>query len=224
MEKVFARVWFSSPLPVEVARTSQSPFPLSAILYKQHFMTDILYKYRTTDNFKNFVDILLNNRLYAAKYDTLNDPMEGHYLYNDGILDRTVLELIYSQKQQLKLCSLSKSPDVFLLWSHYANGHRGVVFGVRIDETKYPVNEIEYLSDLTIVDRFDNMTTRNILSKKLNFWNYEEEVRVFTENGNYIEVVVEKLIIGKQMSDQEYGFIRKLVEKINPQIEISRQL
>jgi len=28
MEKVFARVWFSSPLSVAVARTSQSPFPL----------------------------------------------------------------------------------------------------------------------------------------------------------------------------------------------------
>ncbi len=28
MEKVFASVRFSSPLPVAVARTSQSPFPL----------------------------------------------------------------------------------------------------------------------------------------------------------------------------------------------------
>ena len=32
MEKVFARVRFSSPLSVAVARTSQSPFPLYAIL------------------------------------------------------------------------------------------------------------------------------------------------------------------------------------------------
>ena len=32
MEKVFARDWFSSPLSVAVARTSQSPFPLADIL------------------------------------------------------------------------------------------------------------------------------------------------------------------------------------------------
>ena len=32
MEKVFASVRLSSPLPVAVARTSQSPFPLYAIL------------------------------------------------------------------------------------------------------------------------------------------------------------------------------------------------
>lgn len=187
-------------------------------------MTDIIYKYRTTDNFKNFVDIILNNRLYAAKYDTLNDPMEGHYLYSEGVLDRTILDLIYSQKQQLKLCALSKSPDNFLLWSHYADGHRGVAFGVRIDDVKYPVKEIEYLSDLAVIERYDEMTTKNILSKKLNFWSYEEEVRAFCETGNFIEVNIESLIIGKQMSDQEYGFIRKLIEKVNPKIVITRQI
>lgn len=186
-------------------------------------MTEILYKYRTTENFKNFVDIILNNRLYAAKYDTLNDPMEGHYLYQDGVLDKSILELIYSQKQQYKLCALSKSSDNFLLWSHYANGHRGVAFGVRIDESKYTVKEIEYLANLTLIDNFDAMTTKNILSKKLDFWSYEEEVRVFTDSGNYIDIVVEELIIGKQMSDQEYGFIRKLVDKINPQINVKRK-
>ena len=31
MEKVFARVRFSSPLSVAVARTSQSPFPLEEV-------------------------------------------------------------------------------------------------------------------------------------------------------------------------------------------------
>ena len=34
MEKVFASVPFSSPLPVAVARTSQSPFPLYEILFQ----------------------------------------------------------------------------------------------------------------------------------------------------------------------------------------------
>jgi hypothetical protein len=34
MEKVFARDWFSSPLSVAVARTSQSPFPLSVMAFE----------------------------------------------------------------------------------------------------------------------------------------------------------------------------------------------
>ena len=50
-------------------------------LKKQTAMTEISYKYRSVDNFRNFVDIILNNRLYAASYQDLNDPMEGHYYY-----------------------------------------------------------------------------------------------------------------------------------------------
>ena len=37
MEKVFARYWFTSPLPVAVARTSQSPFPLCDTLFEQSY-------------------------------------------------------------------------------------------------------------------------------------------------------------------------------------------
>jgi len=174
-------------------------------------MTEIIYKYRTTENFKYFVDIILNNRLYAAKYNTMNDPMEGQYLYKDGALDKTVLDLIYSQKEHYKLCSLSKKSNNFLMWSHYANGHRGVAIGVRIDNTKYTVKEIDYVPDLTLIENFDDMTAINILSKKLSFWSYEEEIRAFTESGNYIDVKVE-----------EFGFIKKLVGKINPTIKIIR--
>ncbi len=47
-------------------------------------MNELLYKYRSLDNFKNFVDIILKNRLYAARYKDLNDPMEGQYYYRHG--------------------------------------------------------------------------------------------------------------------------------------------
>ena len=49
---VFARVSFSSPLPVAVARTSQSPFPLYAMLKSQFFNQKFV-------NIVNFVDFSL---------------------------------------------------------------------------------------------------------------------------------------------------------------------
>ena len=48
-------------------------------------MTNVLYKYRSLEDFKKLVDILINKRLYASHYKDLNDPMEGQYYYNDGI-------------------------------------------------------------------------------------------------------------------------------------------
>ena len=41
------------------------------------------FKYKSLDNLKHFLDIIANNRLYAAKYNELNDPMEGSYLTNE---------------------------------------------------------------------------------------------------------------------------------------------
>jgi len=44
----------------------------------------MLYKYGSLNNFKYFVDIILNNRPYASPYFDLNDPMEGYYSYPNG--------------------------------------------------------------------------------------------------------------------------------------------
>ena len=57
----------------------------------------LLYKYRSIRNFRRFTEILLSNKLYAAKYSKMNDPMEGAYLYH-GLHDMrldipTILEV-----------------------------------------------------------------------------------------------------------------------------------
>lgn len=186
-------------------------------------MTELLYKYRSLDNFKNFIDIIVNNRLYAAKYDDLNDPMEGHYLYKDGILDENMRNKIYDNKQILRLCSLAKKPDNFLMWSHYSNGHKGVAIGVRINEVEFEVNDIEYLPNLRYFENPNFLDAITILSSKINLWEYEQEVRAFTKNGeNFIDVIVEEIHIGSKMSNQDYSLIRKLIEKVNPNIRIIR--
>ena len=92
-------------------------------------MTNILYKYRSLDNFKYFVDIILKNRLYAAKYRDLNDPMEGHYYYRRGELDRNLRDRLTEEKGILRICSLSRTNNNELMWSQYTNGQRVVAIG-----------------------------------------------------------------------------------------------
>gem|GEM_PF-6648300 len=53
MKMVFARVRFSSPLPVAVARTSQSPFPLYAILPDHRLNKDTDRNYGIKRNPRN---------------------------------------------------------------------------------------------------------------------------------------------------------------------------
>jgi len=181
----------------------------------------VLYKYRGIKELRYFVDIVLNQRLYAAPYFDLNDPMEGHYLYNKGELDSDVRDLIKGQKQKLRICSLSKVNDNELMWAHYSEGHRGVAIGVEMNERKDDVQPVIY-DGLPQVGRLNihNSTAKEILTHKLEVWGYEEEVRAFTDGKQYIDVKVKEVLLGRSMSTQDISFIKKLVSSINQNIQV----
>jgi hypothetical protein len=182
---------------------------------------NILYKYKSLENFKNFVDIILKNRLYAARYKDLNDPMEGQYYYKRGELTKEVKDKLLQEKGEIRICSLSRVNNNELMWSHYANGQRGVSIGVEIDRNKYDVRPIQYNGIAYIRDQdFTQQTALEILSHKLEVWNYESEERVFVYNKHFIEVNVIEIITGRAMSTKDFGFIRELVDRINPSIKI----
>lgn len=183
----------------------------------------MLYKYRGIKNFKFFVDIILNNRLWAASYKDMNDPMEGYYYYPKGEYSEEIIGRIKNEKERMRIVSLSRSYQIPLMWSHYAEGHRGVAIGVDIDRTEYDIRRIEYTGPAYLQDEiYRNWTPKQILSRKFEFWKYEEEERVFISEGNYVSARVQEVITGQQMADRDYGFIRSLVNSINPDIKVRR--
>lgn len=107
------------------------------------------------------------------------------------------------------------------MWAHYADGHKGVAIGVDIDPAMYTVHPIQY-DGLHRVGRhnYHAGSAVDILSRKLDFWRYEAEERVFTENKLYVRVKVRQIICGSRMSHRDKGFITHLVKKINPEIDI----
>lgn len=184
-------------------------------------MEKILYKYRGIQSFRFFVDIILKNRLFASKYSELNDPMEGQYYYNKGELDKSILSKISSDKDNLKICSLSRKRDNELMWSHYSEGHRGVAIGLTVDPAKYDISPIQYTGIHYLQGgQIEQDTPREILSHKLNVWSYEEEERVFVTDKIYVDVEIKEIITGRAMSNQDYSFIKELISKINPSIRL----
>jgi len=183
----------------------------------------LFYKYRSIQNFKYFVDIILKNRLYGAPYFNMNDPMEGHYIYNLKQTSNQIIRKIKGEKDKLRIISLSRKNDDTLMWAHYANGHRGVVIGVEIDQEKYDVREVEYLNNIfNLKDVIPGReTAKQILTKKHGAWSYEEENRIFIENGQkYAYVTVKEIILGSKMSTQNKGLIKELIKEIKPEIDV----
>lgn len=184
----------------------------------------LLYKYRGIQGFRFFTDIVLKRRLYAAPYFDLNDPMEGRYLYSQsgGSIDEDMRRLLKGEKEKIRICSLSRDPNNELMWSHYAEGHKGVAIGVEVNRKQYKVRPIKYNGLHQVgLHNFHRDSAIDVLSHKLDVWQYEEEERVFVGNNkHYVDVEVKQVICGRRMSNQDKGFITDLIRKIDPDIEI----
>ncbi len=187
----------------------------------------MLYKYRTLKNFKNFVDIILKQRLYAANYKDLNDPMEGRYLYSNTPASRRIVKAIRGQKQPIRIVSLSRNDNHMLMWAHYADGHRGVVIGVEVDTSLYRVRKVKYNRNFLRLETFNDLQpyiiAEKVLLNKINVWEYEEEERILVKDGSkFIYVKVREVIAGSSMSNQDYGFLRDLIKMIDSSIKVRR--
>lgn len=182
----------------------------------------MLYKYRSLESFETFVDIVLNERIYAAPYFDLNDPMEGLYRYTEGTINQQLIRDIKGQKEKLRICSLSRNCISTLMWSHYANSHKGVAIGVEVSPHQ-EVRGINY-EGMSFVQNATKIgsheTAKKILTYKLNSWIYEDEERVFVTSGNYAKVRILEVVLGANISDKHKALVRKLVKKVDENISV----
>ena len=122
----------------------------------------MFYKYRSLaqEGFYRCLDIIVNKRLYSSQYLDLNDPMEGFYLSSQGIVSEEMQHKLQDGKNAIRIVSLSKRDDSTLMWSHYADGHKGIAIGVEIDEKRFDIRPVTYDGHLTVSE--NNVNRRNL--------------------------------------------------------------
>jgi hypothetical protein len=135
-------------------------------------------------------DVLANQYLTSGKPDErLNkDFMTLAKKVND-------IQLNYFQKMGVACFSdpISKKPDNILLWSHYADGHKG--FCLEFDTGYYPFQEssidlqkvnyrMEFPSTSSVLAAMGGKIWIEPLISKSNEWCYEDEWRLIVEKGD----------------------------------------
>lgn len=98
----------------------------------------ILYKYYGLDA---GMEALVSRKLGFRKPAEFNDPFEltafsalqdyATYMTDDGPLG--IEPTVHTIMDGIAICSLSRSPIHPLMWSHYADAHRGIVIGYEVD-------------------------------------------------------------------------------------------
>lgn len=178
-------------------------------------MKRILYKYRSLNNLKRLIEIIVDNKLYASKYNKLNDPMEGYYTYNKNT-SKYRREINQIKKDAL-ICSLSQSPNVGLLWIMYADEGRGCCLEVEVnDDNSWTMVDVEYKNTIPCIDSKSDISLENIFKYKSSIWDYEKETRYIKESSKMykLPVKVKKIYLGYsyKASDKNYKFYKTLFE------------
>lgn len=128
-------------------------------------------------------------RLKIARIADLNDPFEllAANLGGNKPLRRRVREWRQELHRTTGLLCFSRDWYSPVLWSHYADKHRGICLGFELrDDFCEPVNYVEgrlpVPSDfLTVTPALGEPFVRQVLTTKYQHWKYENEVRVFVQ-------------------------------------------
>src|SRR5438270_10833196 len=96
-----------------------------------------LYKYRSLsgESFRYTQSILTRNIVYLASVAAFNDPFEGHFklvMPPETLIEQRQNEAWANQqansrvRNEAAVLSLTERRDGVLMWSHYADHHRGI--------------------------------------------------------------------------------------------------
>ncbi len=165
----------------------------------------------------------------SALHDSANDPsidIDPHEAITNLLLHAIQSELI--QKNQYGICCFADDGENPLLWSHYADQHKGICIGYNDDRDPVPkLQEIQYDENRTIrtslvykaIVSNDHGAKqdlyRALFLQKASAWQYEKEWRLIREKGVHPSPL--KLIditFGMRcQTAMKYALIQTLVER-----------
>jgi len=205
----------------------------------------LVYKYRGGDKkiFKRDLKALEKNYFWSSNFKDLNDPLENSI--NEDVFKKeiTLLERIFGKKSKVEISrvnnsfenilsqnskigiySLSKSFEEKLLWSYYANAHKG--FCIEYDLEKLLTNHLgndrysfsviykKNYPEVSLLDIPSNSKSNNLLQKafgtKSKEWEHEKEYRIVTDElgeHNYDYKAVKSIYFGLKMDENQKNLI-----------------
>lgn len=217
--------------------------PLPPIIYKYFRINENLYQllinnqlwFSYPGDFNDPYDCYFNFSKEITVQEAI-DFMKRNFAKGDAMLDEIdyTSEVIQRSpdliKEQLikplqkfittaSLCCFSANPKSLLMWSHYADSHKGLCLGfdtIKLQETFSKIFWVKYkikLPELELL-KVPLDTIFDILANKSNQWQYEKEIRILGEtkgNSAFMKEAVKEVIFGLRTTDEQRKTIVKLL-------------
>lgn len=179
---------------------------------------------------ERLASIFKEEKIWASNYKNLNDPMEWFFESKDPQLDQKLLD---EHKGDARICCLSKTYNYGLMWSMYADEHRGICIELEIEDSEnikekeglsedYWVKyEVEYKNEpAEIKEGYPSVD--EILKVKSPQWRHEQEVRFVRKSKEncYLKVKIKRVLIGVRASATTKAIIYGIKSMFNLKFDV----
>lgn len=137
-------------------------------------------------------ELVKNGSLELSEEDKKLTPekllkqLESVFDFKDSVLNR----IFYNLKSNLWISCFSEEYNEILMWSHYADKHKGFCIGFNLDGLndtfKFILSNVNYTDNFTKIDYCSNpyKALEHFISTKSKNWKYENEIRLRTNKEN----------------------------------------
>ncbi len=181
------------------------------------------------------INIRHKDKDQKAVYEYAKKVTDEKTLWHPDKLAKERPEQLEKWNNIIGLISLSETPSNILMWSHYADNHKGFVVGFDTGKlsTEYDIDYIEaiiYQKSYPLIDGFDDTTTQfyKKFFHKSDLWSYEKEWRL---SKNHIENRILKLeksaitevILGCMVTEETKSEISSIIrEEFGGKVKLSQ--
>ena len=200
------------------------------IKYHYEIENNSLYNYTRVN--KNILRSILNNTLWCSNTKEFNDPVDP-YIRNDK--NESSNQFYNYLLERIKVACLTTHNDNTLMWSHYADKHKGICIEYDISQLQnnnnFILKKIDYNLSMLLFDLKNEILLDNnksiksiidLFTVKSKEWEYEDEYRILfydeenkNPNGTLINLPIKSICFGIQTSREDKELVYNIVNSIN---------
>ena len=207
-------------------------FEISAKKKKENFNEEVIY-YRFRPINKNVIKELVLQIFFVANPKDFNDPYDCHIIeqleHEWGLIENPLLDMF----KRFRIASFScdyKSKKTYkniLVWSHYADSHKGICIGYKFKEGFFEKHKKSFVAKVNYKETIEYDPTKPLwesdLLLKYEDWQYENEHRLIylsdEDNSEPLLLPMEdgieiaEIIFGRDSEESERKMIYELFDK-----------
>jgi hypothetical protein len=182
---------------------------------------------------KKFYETLVKHRFPNATKKEIKQEVRRNPRFKKIKQQQNLEELYNKFLKRFGLYCLTEVPDDILMWSHYADSHKGICLQFRANEVPtlfWEAFKVTYQEDYPIVNIMDMGNWEqffNALATKSKHWEYEKERRIIKtedEGGPGVYTFSPKLltgvILGVHISESDKKLISKWVSSHETPVKV----